>query len=65
MAGVEDAFHAVKWMKDSADTLGIDPSRIMLGGHSAGGFLSLATGMFDAQDAVSYTHLTLPTTPYV
>ena len=59
VAGVEDAFHAVKWMKDSADTLGIDPNRIMLGGHSAGGFLSLATGMFDAQDVSEFSYMDL------
>ena len=46
-------------MKDSADTLGIDPSRIMLGGHSAGGFLSLATGMFDAQDVSEFSYMDL------
>ena len=59
VAGVEDAFHAVKWMKDNAASYGIDPERIVLGGHSAGGFLSLATGMFDATDVSTFSDLDL------
>ena len=41
-------------MKDNAALYGIDPERIVLGGHSAGGFLSLATGMFDATDVSTF-----------
>ena len=59
VAGVEDAFHAVKWMKDNAASYGIDPERIVLGGHSAGGFLSLATGMFDATDVSTFSDMDL------
>ncbi len=59
VAGVEDSFHAIKWVKDSADSLGIDPERIVLGGHSAGGFLSMAAGMFDTQDVNFFSHMQL------
>ena len=59
VAGVEDAFHAVKWMKDNAALYGIDPERIVLAGHSAGGFLSLATGMFDPADVSTFSYMDL------
>ncbi len=59
VAGVEDAFHAIKWMKDNSESLGIDPERIVLGGHSAGGFLSLATGMYDVEDVNNFSYMDL------
>jgi PhoPQ-activated pathogenicity-related protein/acetyl esterase/lipase len=59
VAGVEDAFHAIKWMKDNAESMGIDPERIVLGGHSAGGFLSLATGMYDTADVNTFSYMDL------
>src|SRR5436305_6849349 len=39
-AAVEDSIAATKWISDNAMTLGIDPTRPMLGGDSAGGNLS-------------------------
>ena len=44
-ACIEDVQAAVKWMKDHAQKLGIDPDRIGTYGHSAGGHLSLMAGL--------------------
>ena len=40
-AAVEDLIAAVRWMRDNADTYGIDPSRIAIGGSSAGAITSV------------------------
>jgi acetyl esterase len=39
-AAVEDSITATKWVSDNAMTLGIDTTRLMVGGDSAGGNLS-------------------------
>lgn len=44
-ACIEDVQAAVRWMKDNAQKLGIDPNRIGTYGHSAGGHLSLMAGL--------------------
>ena len=44
-AAVNDARLAVDWSVDQADLLGIDPSRLALGGDSAGGNLSIVTAL--------------------
>ncbi len=36
---LEDCYTALKWTYDSAESLGIDPERIVIGGQSAGGGL--------------------------
>lgn len=54
-AAVEDCRCALHWIIQNADTYGIDPDRLIVTGRSAGGHLSLTTGMlsvsagFDAE----------------
>jgi acetyl esterase/lipase len=40
---LDDCVAAARWLRDSADELGVDPTRISIGGGSAGGNLSVAT----------------------
>ncbi|MCE0460890.1 alpha/beta hydrolase [Pseudomonas uvaldensis] len=42
-AGLRQSFRVLEWLAEQAMTLGIDPQRIAVGGHSAGG--NLATGV--------------------
>lgn len=44
-AAVEDCRCALRWLLARADQYGIDRDRIVVTGHSAGGHLSLTTGM--------------------
>jgi len=44
-AEVEDGRCALRWVIRNAEQYMIDPSRIVITGHSAGGHLSLTTGM--------------------
>ena len=48
---VEDAKSAVRWMRQNATKLGVDPDRIVSAGGSAGGHIAACTA------SVSYTHL--------
>lgn len=41
---VEDAKSAIRWIRQNANTLGIDPNKVAAGGGSAGGHLAAATG---------------------
>lgn len=47
-AAVEDCRCALRWVKNNAAEYGLDPARIVVSGHSAGGHLSLTTGMLPA-----------------
>ena len=44
-AGLNDCVSAVRWVHANAESLGIDPERIVIAGESGGGNLTLATGM--------------------
>ncbi|MGE0727039.1 MAG: alpha/beta hydrolase [Acidimicrobiia bacterium] len=42
-AALQDVRSAVRWVRANAERLGVDPERIVLQGHSAGGHLALLT----------------------
>lgn len=46
-AAVEDAFAALVWTNDHADELGIDRSRLAIGGASAGGGLAASLAIYN------------------
>lgn len=47
---VSDAKSAIRWMRQSANTLGIDPNKIVGAGGSAGGHLAASTAVIDGFD---------------
>ena len=48
---VTDGKSAVRWMREHAAELGIDPNRVAAGGGSAGGHVAATTGVIDGLDA--------------
>lgn len=44
---VRDAKSAVRWVRQNADKLGVDPDRIAASGGSAGGHLAVSTGVLE------------------
>jgi len=44
-AGLNDCVSGVEWLAENAESLGVDPKRIIVAGESGGGNLTLATGM--------------------
>ncbi|WP_395750755.1 alpha/beta hydrolase [Prosthecobacter sp.] len=48
---VEDAKSAIRWVRGHATELGIDPTKIIAGGGSAGGHLAACTALASAYDA--------------
>jgi acetyl esterase/lipase len=51
-AAVEDCRCALRWVVRNAKDYHIDPSRLVVTGHSAGGHLSLTTGMLTEADGL-------------
>ena len=49
-AGLNDCVSGLKWVVANAETLNIDPARIVVAGESGGGNLTLATGLKLKQD---------------
>jgi acetyl esterase/lipase len=47
---VRDAKSAIRWVRQNARRLGIDPDRIAAGGGSAGGHLAAAAGLIEGLD---------------
>src|SRR5210317_2635556 len=45
---VKDARSAIRWLRANADSLNIDPDKIVVGGQSAGGQLALSTALLDS-----------------
>lgn len=45
-AALEDCYSILLYIKNNAESLGINPDKIMLGGESAGGGLALATAIY-------------------
>lgn len=66
-AAVEDAYTAVSWVADNAESVGGDPGRVAVGGTSAGGTLAAATAR-RARDAdgpdIAHQLLCYPATDY-
>jgi len=50
---VEDAKSAIRWVRGHPSELGIDPTKIIAGGGSAGGHLAACTALVTAYDAES------------
>ena len=51
-AAIEDTADAVRFLRDNADRFGIDATRVVLFGASAGGYLAAAVGLGQAIDPV-------------
>lgn len=45
---VKDARSAIRWLRAHADSLNIDPDKIVVGGQSCGGQLALSTALLDS-----------------
>lgn len=50
---VKDARSAIRWIRENAVILKIDPNKIVVGGQSAGGQLALATALLDSINEIS------------
>ena len=59
-AAIEDAMATVAWVRDSADELGVDGEKIMVGGDSAGGSLTCACLLSDERRLIKRAYLLFP-----
>jgi acetyl esterase/lipase len=61
-AGLDDCYHALRWLHDHAEDLGVHPDRIAVGGESAGGGLAatLAQRAGDTGVPVAFQALVYP-----
>ncbi len=57
---IDDAYATLQWMHENAEKLGIDPSKIMVAGDSAGGSLTCATVLKDSQQIIKKICLIYP-----
>ena len=62
-AALTDCYAALEWMYSHADELGIDKSRIVVGGESAGGGLTAAVCLYARDKGVIPVALQLPLYP--
>ncbi|KAE8386314.1 alpha/beta hydrolase fold-domain-containing protein [Aspergillus alliaceus] len=49
---VNDCFDALQWCRENADTLGINPNRIIVGGGSSGGNIAAALAQKDRDEGI-------------
>jgi acetyl esterase len=67
-AALDDAFAAASWVAAQADTLGLDPVRLAVGGDSAGGTLAAACCLLAREaggsPAIAYQMLLYPATDF-
>jgi acetyl esterase len=63
-AGLDDCLAAVRWVVDNAGSLGVDASRLAIGGDSAGGNLAALAAMRlrDTGPAIAFQLLVYPAT---
>jgi len=64
-APLDDCYQALRWVVDNADKLNIDPTRVAVGGDSAGGNLSAAVSLkskMEGGPSLSYQLLIYPVT---
>lgn len=64
-AALEDCYAALEWMYDHAEELGIDRSRIVVGGESAGGGLTAALCIYARDKGKIPIALQLPLYPMI
>lgn len=53
---VEDAKSAIRWVRENAKKLGVNPKQIVASGGSAGGHLAACTGLIEGHEAKGENH---------